>query len=225
MKKMLCMFVVFVMLMSCLPVTVSASSSDKTDLSVSREEAVEIACEVFPEYADKITTEFSRSRRAVYTDTPRELVREITRNVSENAVMTYAEYSDGMILLSLTNDDFPYSEATNSLVIDGSITHIDITVRAYCSYVSGTFTLSGVKFDISANGYDRFTNTGTANVSGNVFVHRDYPTTNMIETATTNAKIIYRLHWIVGAAQIDSVISYLTIEVGDNRFVISHEEG
>lgn len=200
-RKLLSLFLAFTLLLTALPFNALA----KDDI-LSREEHLALACEIFPEYRDKIlgvnsVSAYSRSL------SEREVVIADTRQVTENHVMTYAEYSDGETLIASSIFNTPVSilDSDSSSPFNKTVKFIDqatgggateYTVTLYVSapYESDDeFIAENVKFTIvggyGEGCYDCISSTGDISSSTTdrtwVSVH------NQWETATSPARVQY----------------------------------
>lgn len=216
MKRIMSLLLVFVMVLVIAPVPAHAASSTENDVQA---EMLETACDVFPEYADKIMAQVPMTANARSASTTRDLVVSESRNVSDDRVIVYSEYSDGLVLLA--DYDYRYQTITNSQDIDGSTTYVDIDIRATSNYFYGYFELQNVQFTIYGRGYDRITNVGSYVVTGDCAINKTY-TSVLNETASGKAQIQYRLHWKLNDLPAAVTTSMFLFQVGNNGFTVSH---
>lgn len=237
MKKLLAVFLSLVMMLTLIPYGVSAAEvedSRETDL-------ITKAADVFPEYADKLLNPRSRVATHSGNPTPRVLVVEKTRSVSDKESITYTEYSDGCILLrddycvyeseALYSDDENPEFNEDSTVVSsdkGSFyKRYTINVTATCigpyGGRTGYFYLDGVSYTI-LNGlvnYDSITNPGTARKGANC----DYANRTVYERTEFDrgyARVAYNLTFRIGSGSGDVLHSVLAVSVGEDSATISH---
>lgn len=217
-EKIVSLFVSFVFLFMVLPVQTYAASSRDMD---ARQEILAIACEAFPEYSNKILSTVADEQPERTLQNRRLIVSE-SKEVTDSSVMIYSEYSDGLVLL--TYYDFTYTSSINNHQIDGNKTYVDLTVRATSNDVpTGYFELRNVQFTLYGTAYDRITSPGSYVTSGDCGV-QERLTYIANETASGKAKISYRLKWRLTNLPGGWINSTLTIEVGNNRYYITHDE-
>lgn len=195
-------------------------SAFATETESERDILIARACEVFPEFSEKITAsadEFTQQSRTV-TKKP---VYTETRQVSDREYITYTEHSDGIVLLS----DIYFEYTTNEIghEISGANTTVTVTITALCNYISGYFKLSNVQYTISRSGYDQIDSAGSMSYGGNASLHTAYSPI-WYETASQKAQISYRIKWFLGPDPGDYLNSILTLEVGNNGAGITHIE-
>ena len=142
MKKLISVCLALVLLLTTIPF--SAFAVDET--ASESAEIVALACEVFPEYADRINNTPHHSAMA-RTVEPKTIIADETRFAGDSSYLNYKEYSDGTILLTQVRnndgDDFKYDLTTNSYSTGAGATTANITVKAYYdgTYSAGYFKL------------------------------------------------------------------------------------
>lgn len=222
MKKLISVCLALVMLLTAFPV--NAFAAENTDSEY--DQLMELACEVFPEYADRINNTPNRSTTARSVE-PKTVVADETRFVGDSSYLNYKEYSDGTILLTQVRnndgDDFKYDLTTNSYSTGAGATTANITVKAYYAggNTSSYFKLSNMIYTTVSNGYDTINSTGTASTTSGCSVMSGYPITVLNESASGPAKIEYRLKYSLDVSMF--FVSTLTIKVGNNGLTITHE--
>ena len=222
MKKTICVFMSVVLLLLSFPLSVSAT--EEKQIGYTRDEIVALASEVFPEYSDKIVEAYSEEPSAPTARGAKQLVRELSRETEDGEQISYAEYSDGEVLLSVARS-YPYSSShtITDFVIDGSISRHTITVVGTSSECSGEFTLSNVCIAIYGNGYDRFTNVGSGVATGKAYTYGNpLMLCRMIEKSTQNAIIKYLVYWPYGNGVMEYNTSWVIVQVGSNSFSVHH---
>lgn len=216
MKRIMSLLLVFVMVLVIAPVPAHASSSAENDVQA---EMLETACDVFPEYADKIMARAPTTVNARSASTTRDLVVTESRNVTDSRVIVYSEYSDGLVLLA--DYGYEYETITNSQDIDGSRTYVDIDIRATSNYFYGYFELQNVQFTIYGRGYERITSAGTPYATGDCEMY-ELETQILNETASSKATIQYEMYWRLVDLPAGVTPSRLKLTVGNNNFSVSH---
>lgn len=201
-RKLLSLFLAFSLLLTVLPFYVLAEE----DKPLSREEHLALACEIFPEYSDKILGVNSANAYSLCSS-EREVVIADTRQVTENHVMTYAEYSDGETLIasSIFNTPVTISDSDTSSTYTKTVTFTDhatgggataytVTLQVSAPYHSDDeFIAKNVQFTIvggyGEGCYDCISSTGDISSSTtdrtSVSVHTQW------ETATSPARVQY----------------------------------
>lgn len=185
MKKTLSMFLAAVLLFTMLPFNVLA---EEDYYSLTREEHLALACEIFPEYADSIL-----GRNTLSTTYSRSVKRDIvvceTRDVSEQDKMTYVQYSDGSTLVASSRvQEFTPSMTIVDISGSGSSSYtVDLRVSSYSS--SQEFIVKSVKFQLNYNGYDCITNAG--NISHSTTINNGAYIAKAWENASGPAYIVY----------------------------------
>lgn len=156
MRKLLSVLLAVIMLLSLsVPALASETSSDRAEL-------IELACDVFPEYEDKILS--SNSSASTYSRTQAEpvLIVNESRAVSESETLLYTEYSDGTVLLT----DWEVTAKSPTVTIEDRYSssfavNYTVTLKATCTSVTGYYKLQNVKFSLINSAYDEITDTGT----------------------------------------------------------------
>ena len=214
-----------VLLIVGLPVPGFAAEGKAT--AYTRDEVVALASEVFSEHADKILEAYAEESSAPSARGAKYLVRELFEETPTGERLSYAEYSDGEILLSVAEaNPYHYSDSTTDLTIDGNVSYYTINVVGTSSEVSGEFTWSNICITIYGNGNDRFTSLGTGVATGRAFLHQNAsaPTVvRMIENSSGKAIAKYLIGWRYGNGATDYYESILMVEVGGNNFRIKHD--
>ena len=220
MKKLMSFLLVIVLVFVFVPMPVSATQEQKLS---GQEELIALACEAFPEYENRILSRRGAEGNSRSINSNRTLVVSETRNISDNELVVYSEYSDGLILLSYAQ--YRYSTTTNSMEQEGSRTLWNVTVRATSVDVTNAyFELRNVQFTVYPSSYDRITNVGTYAEYGRCDMHTRY-TPVLNESASGRANIVYRLSWELYESPPGGWIgSVLRFEVGNNGFYVIHQD-
>lgn len=222
MKKVFSLFLCFAILFSTLSIVASA-----TEITAQNEEIFTTACEVFPEYADKIRLTSATTSTNRKSSEPVELLFTETRAVSEDRTIMYSEFSNGAVLL--TSSVFSKDETTNSSSELGGVVTTTCTITVVCNYFSNVrFTLSRIIYKMLANDYDYIVSAGTPSTNNSSrCIYNDPNTTNddpyikMKENASGDAEISYYLRFY--DTNWDCYDGDLIIKVGDNSYSCDFE--
>lgn len=195
MKKFLSFLLAFVFVFSMLlPLQASAAEND----IMNQKQLIELAKEVFPEYAKKLNGNGSarHSEAQAITSEIYPVIQE-TRTVDDSTTITYTEHNNGIITLAAarfqTNVDIEDEEP--SIDYDS---YMGYTVKLVASVIEGpTFTSSNVKYRIYRSSYDIIASAGNYGIPGysssqisvSMYSH---------ETATRAASVTYSFPCIVG---------------------------
>lgn len=217
MKKLFTFILSFAMIFTLVPCYASAAEVKQP----SYDTLVSKAVAVFPEYAEKMLN--SGCRPFTYSDNaPRVLVISKTRRISDMETIIYAEYSDGMILIT---DDFTCDTTLVSSSTGTTYKNYTVNIEAACIYngYKGYFYLDSVSYTLrnGVNNFDSITNPGTARKGTNCSNYsRNNYTAN--ESDTGYAQISYRIGFKIGPKNGDIVTSDLTFYVGEDTAVLDH---
>lgn len=220
MKKAIALLVSLIMLFVNCALPASAAVYD-SEPEVQVNDLLVLACEVFPEYADRITTEYhsSNSRSA------RTLVREISRESDNGSIFTYTEYSDGLVLLTESEVDFKCEETQTDMEVEQSITRCTLSVRAFSNkFTYGYFQFNNIRFVLDRFNYDYITSYGSAIKYGSpLCLSPSTPTVIYNETASRRAQISYFIHWDTNdPISKDYWPTELRIVIGNTTYSVSH---
>lgn len=223
MKRTIALLLSIIITLASFPTYVSATEIKNYE----DDPILDLACEVFPEYADKIrcqNTDKSAYPNIATASKSRELVANETRAASDNEYITYTEYSDGIILLT----DYTYGkevtiteESSNSL---GLMRTMDI--YTYCIAVShlGNITFKNIKYTILDNDFDIIRSTGTTSgVYQCEIMDSDYL---LRESASENAYITFDIKWYTAGSGHAGyfLTSRLKFSLGNNIPSVVHFE-
>lgn len=213
MKKLFGILLSLVIVINLIPFPAFAAENSSCEY----DEIIEAACEVFPEYAVKILCNtpdglgYSRTRNSAT------LVICETRSVSENQEITYAEFSNGAVVLA-SNVFSKVVTPTSSNELGGVVT-TTCEIKVVCNYASKiAFKLSRFIYKMLANDYDYIVSKGTASADSYsgahcVFSEDDYV---QYETATQNAHLYYTLDFYDNSS--NCFDCDLSITIGNNGF-------
>ena len=221
MKRILALFLAIALLVSTF--SIYASATETADFE--DDPRLELACEVFPEYADKIrcncddTSMLSRINTA---DNARELVVSETRATSDNEYITYTEYSDGVIFLT----DYVYGK--NVTITEeypkafGVMRTMDIYAYCIAATELGNITFKDIEYTIFDNDFDVIRSIGTtSSVYRCEVLETDYL---LSESPSENAYITFDIKWYTrGTGQAGYFItSALRFSLGNNTPYVTH---
>ena len=182
-----------------------------------RDELINLACTVFPEFSEKILNPTIINQPYSRSIEEPVLVYSEARAISENEELIYSEYSNGAVLLTSYNKELTRtSYESNSFAV-----HITANIKATCTSSSGYFQLTGIKYSFLANDYDLITNTGTASKSGRCTAYSLY-NSKLQENASGSAQLSYTLTFQLGSTGAQSVLTRLTLYVGSDSESVSH---
>ena len=159
MKRSLSILVAIIMLLTTLPFSAMAASDVD---SSAHDELISKAYEVFPEVSDKIAKGSLSidTYQASVNDYSPKIVCSVSRNVSNDEILTYTEYDNGFV--TLASAKFNASFTTDNTDVSGSITYITATLKGTVANVgcSNVFIAEDFVFAIYGNGYDRIISLG-----------------------------------------------------------------
>lgn len=219
MKKLLALFLSVALMFTLVPFGVSASDTQQSGCDA----LVDKAVAAFPEYAAKMLNPSYCPSVNTRNTKARVLVVSETRPISDTESITYAEYSDGLVLLS----DYNFTcEATEVDSYTGSA-YTSITINIEAASIStgynGYFNLDGVSYRLydGYDNFDRITNLGTERKGTNcISASRD--TYTLKESDTGYAGIEYSLGFRIGPKTGQFVTSKLYFYVGCDTADVSH---
>ena len=153
MRKISIVLAVALLLTLCVPFGVAAAEVDNAAPDT-HEEMVDLACKVFPEYADNIATPRAPIRQSRSASDP--VVVSEARQISDQEVMTYTEHASGKAFLTFTKtwDETASSTSGNTKTVTG-------TVTVTCNTSMQVFYIGDMKYKIDYNGYDAIVDRGS----------------------------------------------------------------
>ncbi|MBQ3192453.1 MAG: hypothetical protein IJB59_02655 [Oscillospiraceae bacterium] len=219
MKKLLSAILAMIMLLTMLPIGTSAAETGNSE----RDELIALACEVFPEYAEKIHGDgLSTSGNTSRTISAPELIKEETRCISDSNKITYSEFSDGSVYITNSNLNLWYM--TDNSVSDNSTTtvytgHIAIT----CNFNGDAYIcIKNLKFALVNGGNDYIISGGYIDARYELTYFSGPHTIRSTEINSSQpAKIYYDLH-INDPADGDSDPFNVYFSVGNNTYSTSY---
>lgn len=234
MQKIICVIMSIVIIILNFP-TAYASTSDNLSQPENANDTIQKALELFPEFASGTYVPSSNMRSTTSDNARIEVSYSETRSYSDTEQITYTQFSNGGAMLTNSNFydfDFRYQSTQTGSEISGSNTVVTLNIRAiYVEqeydggpwYEYGSFTLSGIRYNISRTGYDWIISTGTPS---NQPVCTNYTASTPVlnETASGKAKISYELRWRVSDLPGGYYVSILTFVVGNNGAGVTHTQ-
>jgi len=157
----------FVILLLSLSLTAFAESESTLD---EHEQMIHTACDVFPEYANKIRNTSPLSKYS--TSSKPEITRIVTRETAGGELLTYTEYSDGVVLLSSANVS---PTGSSYKVIDSNTTDYWRSFRVTSNISYQVLTVSNIHYRVSsgiASIIER--GDGDSDCGVNVFLSSEY---------------------------------------------------
>ncbi|HAL88168.1 MAG TPA: hypothetical protein DCO69_03410 [Clostridiales bacterium] len=160
MKKLVSLCLAIFMIFAILPVSAFADG----DSFESYDYQVALAKQIFPEYRDKLEGKGVATYASQPGTKPSIAVRE-TRPVDDNTDMTYTEYNNGLVTLSMAR--FQKSTSNITTGVDKHDTYTEYTAKIVGSVIEGpTFTATDVKYRIYPSDYDRVLSSGSYSIPG-----------------------------------------------------------
>lgn len=205
MKKLLCiMMALALMLPSFLTLPAAAAEEDWTN----QEQLIALAKKTFPEYSDKLEAKgapYSGNTATRAAENIQVAVKE-TRPVDKNTIMTYTEYTSGLVSLAAAR----FSCDAN---LDINHTEDHNIFRTYTATIVGTvvegptFTARNVQYSIYPSDYDRILSAGSYSTNDPVSSTVDC-VLNRFETASKCAAAYYTFPAYVGGVYYTGRVSF-----------------
>lgn len=164
MKKLISICLALVILLTVFPMNAFAKENTDTEY----DQLIELACEVFPEYASTINAANSNSYSRARSSADYSVVHCETRSVSDQENLTLAQLASGDIFLIYGNSNLDISIPNQSTT---DISNVGVSGTATFKFVSTldsscVATLSNVGFTLWYYATSHFTNYGTPSYSG-----------------------------------------------------------
>lgn len=220
-KKNISFVIAAVMLLPILGTCVFASETQDAE----REQILDAACKVFPEYENIIRNQNTDAASNARTTENSKLVIQETRPVSDSEYITYLGYSDNTAMIISSTGSFSFTTSNSNVEEGTGVTNNTITLTVVSTASSGKLTLSNIKFSYYHTTYDKITSTGT--VTTNSYCKYDtavYPTCKLSENASGNAYIrINQVQFLISGASNWGQCKVLDFEftVGKNRMDVN----
>lgn len=167
MKKTLSLLVclLFILTTCLFPVNAVENDTDESPLVRTGEEVLNLACEVWPEFSDKlINPQVQSAKQRSATD---EVVQTLSHQLSETETLMYVEYASGLAFASTIGY---WTEESSADCLNGRCT----TYIGSVTIANGgcTSLLMGFKYIIYPLEYDRISNFGSfVNTNTSIHVH------------------------------------------------------
>lgn len=165
------------MLASC---TTFAFAAEQSKLGASSQftnysydELIAIACNAFPEHADKIHSPCSAPSNYTLSSSDAELIETKSVALSDTETVTYYEYANTMVFITYTDEFIRQTSSTN-----GNLTTVTGIVSVICNMSSDVFYISGFSYCINSAGYDSIVSAGQdlSSCDSSVYWQRDTET-------------------------------------------------
>lgn len=222
MKRYLSFILVFVLMLTILPMSVYATECEDSE----QETVIAQACAVFPEYAALIRGEVSTFTVPNNSDEPPVIIFQETRPLSTHERITYSQFSDGNGIIVLETDDAATSTMTGSTMkpIPGGVqfTRSYKVVPTQTFDYSGIFYLDNIKFNIYTNAFDEIDSPGTAYANNEEYCTFDLSgTPDYTEDASTKAGMSYDIYFYYDWADRRHIWVTLDISLGNDTIDVS----
>lgn len=181
MKKFVSICMVVLIVCTLFPVSILAQETDRDEQT----QLLELACEVFPEYAAIIRSDTAVGYSLPNSTNSNEIVFTETRDISETENLSITQLASGNVIVVDAKYDYSNLEETNSSISNvGTDTIGYASFKATCTSVSGVFEYKNVGFIITQSGIGNFTSYGTVSTSGSIAIG---------ESSVTQTRITYPL--------------------------------
>lgn len=181
MKRILSFLFAVMIIFSIYPVNATAAESSLSGY----EELINLACDVFPEYA--LAIQGGNANNSDYSRSSNQIILEETREISETQSLSISMLSNGEVIVLRNNSSgqldltVPDSSSTDILTVGVSgCATFEVASSQWHYY----FMLSDVKYTIYYTGSDYFMNYGTPY----------YQALYSISADESNTRIAYSLH-------------------------------
>lgn len=211
MKKTLIMALTIMMLIAVFsPTPVSASER----YSLSTTEAINLACEVFPEYEAEIKGEklsnllFCRNSNNLELGT---FIIEETRQADSGEVITYQQDNQGIVVVTFTHGSSIVSSSYGT-----GYAYRKSALFMYCNVSDDFLRVDDFEYTLVYNGYDAISNFGTTSASTATVRSVDK---NARENATEKAYARYHVFLTLNKGGLSGELeAYLQAKVGNDSF-------
>lgn len=184
MRKLMSVILVLVLMLSLACPAFAESVVEEKNTKLSREELTALACEVFPEYASKITSLPVAALSRSTTSEPTVVCCE-TRKLSEDETITYTELSSGVTSVIYNKAWYEHSSSQS-----GNIKTVTGDFSVICNLSLEELYICDFVYCINSSGYDYISSYGTDSLSdcSVVAIYKQ-----KTETASSNAYLEYRV--------------------------------
>lgn len=154
MKHTISIILAVLIVITVLPINSTATSTSE------RENAINMACELFPEHATIINNSINNESITLYRVERREKVFEETKDYSDSVAITYTEFSDGTAYVTQNTYSKEFTQ-TGSDILSSYLIKYTCNIAVYSNYASSKLCVNGIKFIIDSISYDNITSKGT----------------------------------------------------------------
>lgn len=210
MKRAISTILSILLIMSAFSVTVFATNDD----SITRDDLMALACDVFPEYEEQIKG-INLSEKAMCSIIRNEEASKViiskTRTTDAGEVFTYQEDQRGIVTVTYSHG----SEIVDSSSGTGYV-YRKCNIYVYCNASAEKLQVIGFEYTHVQNGYDNIISGGSTSGS-TVTVNREFIQTN--ETATMRAFAQYHVSFTSNLPGVNGEFNvYLQVEVGNDSY-------
>ena len=164
MRKIVSIFLSILLTFSVGINVVAAKTAEQNE----HDELIKLACEVFPEYAEKIRNESPVTYSAPNSESADAIVFSETRRVSDTESLSITQLARGALIITSSEVEYGKISITDSSSSGvGSDRIGNASFKVTCSEATGVFVYKSVGFIIHSNGSGYFTSYGsTSGTSG-----------------------------------------------------------
>lgn len=211
MKKLISSILVALIILSTVAAPAYAAELDTITLN----EAVDLACDVFPEYEAQIRGNNPIQKgisRNVDNNLSENIVVSETRIAEDGEIFTYQEDTRGTVVVTFTH---------GSTLVDSSsgtgYAYRKCALVAYCNVSSEVLQVKNFEYTHVQGGYDTINSYGSTNSSTATVI---YVIGNTQETATMKAFVRYYVSFTANKQGVSGEVeAYLQAEVGSESCV------
>ncbi len=213
MKKLISSILVALIILSAVAAPAYATEVDTVSLT----EAVEMACDVFPEYEDQIRGN-NPIQKAFSRNADNNLLGDIvvceTRSTEDGEFFSYQEDTRGIVVVTFTHGSTLVDSATGT-----GYAYRKCNLVMYCNISSEVLQVKNFEYTHVQNGYDSISSFGSTN-SSTATVR--YVIGNTQETAVMKAFVHYYVSFTANKQGLTGEVeAYLQAEVGNDSCVYS----
>ncbi len=180
---------------------------------MTKDEAIELACKVFPEYEKEIKGNniIKNSSRETKEYKFGELIIIETRKSNTGEMLTYQQYDKGEVIVTFFYDN---------TIVDSSFgtgyAYRKCDLEMYCNVSNEILKVKGLEYTHVHNGYDSIATYGSTSQSTATV---RYVIGNTQETSTMKAFVAYHVSFTSNLQDFTGEFNaYLLIEIGDDTF-------
>lgn len=214
MKKILSVLFACLLIISLLPTRTFAADVKNPTI----ESLINLGCETFPEYSEKIIASSSIKASRSTSDEKLRIVVQETRSISDNQELTYIELSNREVLLANNHYTVDADQTSQETGTSGVVTYTyNFSITRLSS--AGTFALNNFRYKIYPNNYDSIVSPGIVSTNPGCTATRDVYT--QYETASKPAQVSYGMVFVLGQSGTDAFQGDFIIKVQNNRMSYS----